>query len=222
MAYLLTIDTTTELATVCISKDEQVLAYEQNHSQRDHAAFVQPAIKRLSEQTGVKLKSIECVAVAGGPGSYTGIRVGMASAKGLCYALNVPLIIINTLEAMALSAIMEFKETSETIYCPMIDARRMEVFTAVYDKELTEGITTKSLILHKDSFKDIEPEKKMLFTGSGAKKCELLLERENVRFEQVEIKAEALAKIAAQKYKRSEFSDIHLSEALYIKDFHTI
>src|ERR1035437_5639242 len=116
MAYLLTIDTTTELATVCISKGEQVLAHEQNHSQRDHAAFVQPAIKRLLEKTGVELKSIDAVAVTGGPGSYTGIRVGMASAKGLCYALNVPLIIINTLEVMALSAIMEFPEASETVY----------------------------------------------------------------------------------------------------------
>jgi tRNA threonylcarbamoyladenosine biosynthesis protein TsaB len=220
MAYLLIIDTSTELATVCISKDSKVLAYEQNSSQRDHAAFVQPAIQKLIDRTKIKLKTIDCVAVAGGPGSYTGIRVGMASAKGLCYALDVPFIIMNTLEIMALSAIMEFP--NETLYCPMIDARRMEVFAAVYDNSLNEVITTKSVILHKDSFKDIEPEKRMLFTGSGSKKSELLLERGNAGFDQVEIKAEALAKIAERKYSQSDFSDIHLSEPLYIKDFHTI
>ena len=139
MSLILNIDTATEKAHVSLSNDAVILQSLYNESQKDHAGFLQPAILRLVKDAAVSLKNIDAVAVTAGPGSYTGLRVGMASAKGICYALQKPLIALNTLEVMAASALYHpgiHAANPVDLFCPMIDARRMEVYTALYNRQL--------------------------------------------------------------------------------------
>lgn len=135
MPLILHIDTATNYASICISKDDVVLGFEENAEQKNHASFLQPAIKAMFAKCNFNLSDIDAVAVTNGPGSYTGLRVGLASAKGLCFALNKALILLNTLQVMAAASIESKKEEDiDILFCPMIDARRMEVFTALYAK----------------------------------------------------------------------------------------
>ncbi len=138
MGLILNIDTATETAQVSFAKDGKVLQSLTNELQKDHASFLQTAIQQLAKKNNLILTDVDGIAVTAGPGSYTGIRVGMASAKGLCYALNKPLIAINTLQVLTVAAQQELNNASEILFCPMIDARRMEVFTAIYNNTLAE------------------------------------------------------------------------------------
>ncbi|MGI8582598.1 MAG: tRNA (adenosine(37)-N6)-threonylcarbamoyltransferase complex dimerization subunit type 1 TsaB, partial [Chitinophagaceae bacterium] len=186
MAIILNIDTATENATISISEKDKAIDAVTNRNQKDHASFLQPAIKNLLQRAGLSINKLNAVAVTAGPGSYTGLRVGMASAKGLCYALNIPMITINTLQVMAFSCIKEMQEQS-ALYCPMIDARRMEVFTAVYDHNLTEEIKPCSLILDTGTFINILQTNKIYFSGSGALKLKNLLDNKNAVYINKEI-----------------------------------
>ena len=153
MSIILNIDTASEKAHVSFAKDGQVVAVLHSSSQKEHASFLQSAIEQLVSTTGIELPQIDAVAVTAGPGSYTGLRVGMASAKGLCYALQKPLIAINTLEMMAKSAVLFLKKTDkEVLLCPMMDARRMEVFTAIYKQDLQIVLNSSAIILDWFSF----------------------------------------------------------------------
>src|ERR1051325_9884884 len=143
MALILNIDTAIETASICLSEDKNVLKFAINENQKDHAAWLSVAIKTLMKEAGIQLNQLNTIAVTIGPGSYTGLRVGLSAAKGLCYALNIPLITIGTLEMMAMAA----KEEPVDLLCPMIDARRLEVFTAVYNKKMEEVRSPHSLIL---------------------------------------------------------------------------
>src|SRR6187399_3095526 len=136
MALILNIDTAVDVASLCLAKDEEVLSIARNESQKDHASWLHIAIKEIFEKNNSELTSVHAVAVTGGPGSYTGLRIGMATAKGICYALNKPLISLNTLLVMANAAkdVHNSFAESANLLCPMIDARRMEVFTAIYTK----------------------------------------------------------------------------------------
>ena len=130
MALILNIDTAVESASVCLSKDAEILQLLVNDNRRDHALWLHPAINESITGSGAKTSNLEAIAVTIGPGSYTGLRIGLSAAKGLCYALNIPLITINTLLAMAYSS----RDEAGDLFCPMIDARRNEVFTAIYNK----------------------------------------------------------------------------------------
>jgi tRNA threonylcarbamoyladenosine biosynthesis protein TsaB len=130
MSLLLVIDTATEIARVALLKNNQVLAMRENDNAKQHATFVQPAIEALSNETEISLTQLAGVVVVNGPGSYTGLRVGLASAKGICFALQIPLFALNTLQVMAAGSIRSWKEAGntilpETLFCTMIDARRM-------------------------------------------------------------------------------------------------
>src|SRR6266513_982784 len=131
MSLLLNIDTAIETASICLSKDGNVLHLSINENQKDHAAWLTVAIQEMMQNSGYQLNQLNAIAVTIGPGSYTGLRVGLSTAKGLCYVLKIPLLTIGTLEMMAFAA----KQNPVDLLCPMIDARRMEVFTAVYDKD---------------------------------------------------------------------------------------
>ena len=139
MSLILNIDTATEKAHVSFAKDGLVINSLYSESQKEHASFLQTAIQQLTKLSGVQLKDLDAVAVTAGPGSYTGLRVGMASAKGLCYALKKPLITLGTLEILTCFCYwIVFKITmTPVLLCPMIDARRMEVFTAIYKTDLS-------------------------------------------------------------------------------------
>src|SRR5260221_5477417 len=177
MGLLLNIDTATEIAHVSISKDSLILKDLFNTDQKNHAGFLQPAVKQLLNETAISLTDIDAIAVTKGPGSYTGLRIGMASAKGLAYALNKPLITINTLELIAKSAIIQLNnelQNSSILLCPMIDARRLEVFTALYDIILKNILSPNAMILEENSFKDFFNNYHLFFFGSVCIKCQTI------------------------------------------------
>jgi len=221
LPLLLNIDTATEIASVCLSVDELPLAVKKNEHQKEHASFVHTAIAHVLETGGYKLKDIDAFAVTSGPGSYTGLRVGMATAKGFCYALSKPLIAVNTLEVMTKAA-LESKEKWEDniLFCPMIDARRMEVFTAVYNSNLETVFSPRPLILQEDSFSNYTEKNKMIFFGSGSKK--FMHFGGNGVFADIGHDASHLAMLAAVAFIEKKFSDLSYSEPTYFKDFHSI
>ncbi|MEP6615115.1 MAG: tRNA (adenosine(37)-N6)-threonylcarbamoyltransferase complex dimerization subunit type 1 TsaB [Ginsengibacter sp.] len=223
MPYLLHIDTATEYATICISENAMVLGSMVNSDQKTHASFVQPAIKNLLLNCNLSLRQLAGISVTAGPGSYTGVRVGIASAKGLCFALHIPLVLLNTLEVMAASAVIGYKEKSEgVLFCPMIDARRLEVFTAIYDNRLHEIVLPCAMKIETDSFQKILDKQWVFFTGSGAEKSSAIIHHPHAIFNKNNLSAAGLVRVAIQKFDNHVFSDISLSDALYIKDFLTI
>jgi tRNA threonylcarbamoyladenosine biosynthesis protein TsaB len=225
MALILNIDTATEHASVCLSADGALLALESNPNQKDHAAFIQPAIRKLMEAAAYPLASIDAVAVSNGPGSYTGLRVGLSTAKGIAYALNKSLILVNTLEIIATAAISNVTAMSSNhpsaLFCPMIDARRMEVFTAVYDVELKEILAPCPMILNESSFDNLLYQHKIVFSGSGSKKFKNMIENNSATFLDIEHDARHMSSISEKRYLLKSFADKAYSEPYYLKEFFT-
>src|SRR6266513_3397931 len=147
MSFILNIDNAVDVASVCLAKDGDALQLTTNEIQKDHAAWLHPALEEILYKNGITMKDVEAVAVSIGPGSYTGLRVGLATAKGLCYAMNIPIITISTLEMMAYAV----KDEAADLICPLIDARRMEVFAVVYDKLLQLQIAPQVMIINENS-----------------------------------------------------------------------
>jgi tRNA threonylcarbamoyladenosine biosynthesis protein TsaB len=218
MSLILNIDTATETAHISFAKDGQVLQSLNNTLQKDHAAFVQTAIQQLLSTAAFTLKDINAVAVTSGPGSYTGLRVGMASAKGFCYALNKPLILINMLEILATSA-QQKNNHSDLLFCPMIDARRMEVFTAIYDCSLNTKMEPCALILQESSFLNYLKNNKILFSGSGSAKWKAICSHANALFSDIYDLAPAMANLSFNYLLQVRFSNLAYAEPNYLKEF---
>lgn len=224
---ILNIDTATDLASVSLSKDGSVLGTLENNAQKDHASWIQVAINTLLHKEGCSLQQLQAVAVTAGPGSYTGLRVGMATAKGLCFALQIPLITINTLQAMANAAIDQWASKAAGMqpplyFCPMIDARRMEVFTAVYDISLQEIIAPKAMVLDELSFKEELNNRSLICFGNGSLKWKNVSRYPNVLFidEKIDI-AKSLAKLASDLHLSQNFANLAYAEPVYLKEFYT-
>jgi universal bacterial protein YeaZ len=223
MPLLLHIDTATEIATVSISDADRIIQFLINEQQKDHASFLQPAIKRLLQSCDLTFQQLSAISVTAGPGSYTGLRVGMASAKGLCYALKIPIILLNTLEVMAASAIEKIDSPkNKVLFCPMIDARRTEVFTAVYDQQLEEIIAPFAMKVETNSFGKLLDDYIIYFSGSGSEKVAHVIKHPNAKFNNIKILPTSLARIANQKFEKQRFIDVRSADALYIKEFFTI
>jgi len=221
MSYILNIHTATETAIINIIKDEEVLGTFINNDTKQHASFLHTAIRELLQTHEVDIKTLSAVGVSAGPGSYTGIRVGLSTAKGLCYALHIPLITFNSLELMALSATAAIADAG-ALYCPMIDARRMEVYTALYDYNLLEIASPSAMIVNENSFADILHSKKIYFSGSGIDKFKKITKNINSVFINCPISSESLCSVSWKKYYKKEFENIPYAQPLYIKDFYTI
>ena len=217
MSWLLNIDTAVETASVCLALDDKPIAVKVNPSQSDHASWLHPAIAALLLENNLSLKEIDAFAISAGPGSYTGLRVGMATAKGLCYALNKPLILINTLQMMAVGALKE----SASLLCPMIDARRMEVFTAVFDHELTTVVKPHNCILSENSFLEILSQDSIVFFGNGSNKFQSLVYHPNAIFKYLETTAEQMVGLSYQSLLKNSFADLAYCEPQYGKEFYS-
>ncbi|MDP4265355.1 MAG: tRNA (adenosine(37)-N6)-threonylcarbamoyltransferase complex dimerization subunit type 1 TsaB [Bacteroidota bacterium] len=215
MAILLNIDTALEAASVCLSDDTEVMVMAKNENQKDHAAWLHQAIRELIKKVELDIQSLEAVAVSIGPGSYTGLRIGLSAAKGLCYALNIPLITIGTLEMMALATSRE----NADLFCPLIDARRMEVFMAVYDRRMTQIIPPASMIVDKNSFADLLSSNKTLFSGSGSKKLQSVLFHANAVFSPKTATVADMLPLTNKFFLEKKFADLAYTEPLYIKGF---
>lgn len=228
MSLILNIDTATELASICLAKDGEVIRMLTNADQKGHAAWIQKAISDVMKESGYAMSDLAAVAVTQGPGSYTGLRVGLATAKGLCYALNIPLIAENTLLVMAYAAkekwLADPKNASQQqpLLCPMIDARRMEVFTALYNFDLNIVMTPNVLILDEFSFKKELNNFVILFSGNGYGKWKHVALHTNARFDsEMHFLAPFLCKLAAVRFSKQQFTDLVYSEPVYLKEFYT-
>jgi tRNA threonylcarbamoyladenosine biosynthesis protein TsaB len=215
--YLLHIDTAVVSASVCLSFKDDIIGFLSNPLQKDSASWIQTGIRQLMETAGIDLQLLNAVSVSAGPGSYTGLRVGMATAKGLCYALNIPLITINTLKMMAVAAQNEEGE----VFCPMIDARRMEVFAAFYGKSLEEIIPPSNIILDENSFSEILKNERVVFFGNGSNKFKTLIKTQNARFAEVEANAKHLVTLSWAAFKQQLFANLAYSEPDYGKAFYS-
>jgi len=225
MALILNIDTATDYGAVGLSEDAVVIALKESKSQKDHASFLQPAVQQVMKETNISLKNIDAVAVTIGPGSYTGLRVGLASAKGLCYALNKPLIAVNTLQVMALASIQSYLSThspqSSILYCPMIDARRMEVFSALFNADCNEVSASQVLTIDENIYKKERINHEIIFSGNGAHKIKKINIFLNLFVMEIQHNLSHLALLAWQKYGNKDFADVAYCEPLYLKAFYS-
>jgi len=217
MSYILNIDTAVTTGSVCLSNNGELTGIAINHQQQDHAAWLQPAIKKLLYDAGISIGEVRAIAVSIGPGSYTGLRIGLASAKGLCYALNIPLIAVGTLDMMAAAT----ADKGTDLICPMIDARRAEVFTAVYNHARDVIVAPCAMILEVKSFIHLLDEHTILFFGNGSTKFKKMITHKNARFETIEANALQLMKISNNRLLLEDFNSVAYTEPMYIKNFHS-
>lgn len=218
MALILHIETATPICSVTLADNGNMLATKETSEPNAHSASLTQFIKDLFHQSKLPMSELKAVAVSMGPGSYTGLRIGVSTAKGICYALDIPLIAVSTLQAMAHT--MTLHNSIEILYCPMIDAKRMEVYNAIFThtNEMTTPITAD--IIDENSYAELLVKHKILFFGNGAAKCKTVIQHANATFNEDYIpSATDLVAIALSKYNKQEFVDLAYFEPFYLKDF---
>jgi tRNA threonylcarbamoyladenosine biosynthesis protein TsaB len=225
LAIILYIDTAGEKALIGVSKDNQLLALTENSQSNTHANFVQVAIADVLAKSGLDIKQVDAVAVTMGPGSYTGLRVGLSSAKGIAYAIGKPLIGISTLALLAHHAsqhpIVIDNKNSIQIFC-MIDARRMEVFGAIYKADHTIIVPEQSIVLDTTYFDNLLLNGPVLCVGNGATKSKEIANHPNLHFMESSYTIDAFIQLACIKMENLDFEDIAYSKPAYLKDFYQI
>jgi tRNA threonylcarbamoyladenosine biosynthesis protein TsaB len=216
---ILSINTTSKACSVALYSHGQLAASFSVYSEKVASAQLTPMIADLLQKTDTSPAALSAVAVAKGPGSYTGLRIGVSTAKGICTALDIPLLAINSLEAMAFDVAAFVPD--HTLIAPMLDARRMEVYTAVYDKNLNEILPTQAKILENVPFAELLAQKHVYFMGDGASKCQPLLQNNNNAHFLTNIwpTAGAIAQLAAVKYEQQAFENLVTFEPYYLKEF---
>jgi tRNA threonylcarbamoyladenosine biosynthesis protein TsaB len=227
MALILGIETATHICSVSLSGSGRLLACEESSAKNSHSSVITLLIEKVLSSAGKKLNDIDAVAVGEGPGSYTGLRIGVATAKGLCYALEKPVIAVGTLKAMAAGMKEAFLERGKTLtgkpvlFIPMIDARRMEVYNAVYDGDGKEIRPPSAEIIDENSFNGFLAHHILVFAGDGAPKCNPLLEHNPgvVFLEEFNASARFMANLAEEKFNAGQFADLVYFEPFYLKDF---
>ncbi len=220
MIWMLHIHTTLPKAIVAISCDGKLIHFLINEEQKEHSAFLHEAIEQLLKMADLKPVDIKTVGITSGPGSYSGIRVGLSAAKGFCYALKIPLVTFNTLEALGISFYELFPGETGAV-CPMIDARRMEVFTAIYDKSQKLLFEPCALEIDAISYKSLVGYGVSAFVGSGSPKVSNLFSENPQLFErQVDITPQSLVILTNKKYQLKQFEDVSGADAVYLKAVH--
>lgn len=223
---ILCLETATSVCSVALCTPDGVVASRQNSDSRSHASLLTVFIGEILSECGVKIKDLDAIAVSKGPGSYTGLRIGVSVAKGISYRAGIPLIGIETLLVMFRGMKIEenlIKDGSdEVIYCPMLDARRMEVYYCLFDNSGKRLNDISAEIIGENSFSGIPEEKKMVFFGEGAMKCKDVIKRGNSLFHPgFEISAEFMRKPAFEAISEQRFEDVAYFEPFYLKDFIT-
>ncbi len=218
MAALINVETSTEVCSVALSCDGKVVWHKENFEGQNHSVLLTKYLDELMgyvKKEGVK---VEGVAVSCGPGSYTGLRIGVSTCKGLCYGMDVPLIAVNTLQTMANHVVKMGKAEAGALLCPMIDARRMEVYTALFDCNLKQVKETSADIIDENSY--LDRTEKMICFGNGANKCRKALSRENVEFlDDICPLAIDMVELSEKAYQDKEFQDVAYFEPFYLKEF---
>jgi tRNA threonylcarbamoyladenosine biosynthesis protein TsaB len=219
---ILCIETATEVCSVAVCHNGKILALEEEKEGRSHASKLTPLIESAFKKASAEMSTLDAVAVSMGPGSYTGLRIGVSVAKGISYALKKPLIAIGTLDAMCHGFIQNHASSypKNALFCPMIDARRMEVFNAVYDYSENVVRKVEADIIDSDSFSNLLTEHPVIFFGDGAAKCKEVITSPNASFfENFVPSASFLAQLSDKALKDEKFEDVAYFEPYYLKDF---
>lgn len=216
MSIILNIETATKNCSVSIAKNGQILSLKElNNGNYSHAEVLHPFIVDVLSAANLSTKAIDAVAVSKGPGSYTGLRIGVSAAKGLCFAFDKPLISIDTLTALSHAI-----DIDKGIIIPMIDARRMEVYAAVYNQEHEQIREIKAEIIDENSFASYLENHKVYFLGDGSLKCKTIINHKNAIFVDDKFpSAKQMAILSYNKYKKSDIENVAYFEPFYLKDF---
>jgi tRNA threonylcarbamoyladenosine biosynthesis protein TsaB len=219
MAKILQIETATAVCSVALSIKGEMISFKEEQGQNLHAANLTLFIDEVLKVAGVSYQDLDAVAVSKGPGSYTGLRIGVSTAKGLCYALDKPLIAIETLKMMAAGFLTRNPDYVGLI-CPMIDARRMEVYTSVFDSSLNILTPTEAKIIDETSFADFLSQQPITFLGDGAAKCGTVLIHQNAKFDTANFNSAIyMSRLANEAFDKDNFEDVAYFEPFYLKDF---
>ncbi|MEP6737145.1 MAG: tRNA (adenosine(37)-N6)-threonylcarbamoyltransferase complex dimerization subunit type 1 TsaB [Chryseolinea sp.] len=218
MAILLSLETSSRVCSVALHIEDRILAISEIHQDQVHASKLAGLIEQIVKTSGIDLHQVSAVAISSGPGSYTGLRIGTSTAKGLCYALNIPLIAVTSLEVMA-ARVNSFNLSRYTV-CPMIDARRMEVYCCMIDAGGRMISPVEAKIIDEVSFQAELESGPILFFGDGSDKCKPVIKHDNAFFvEGVYASAGELGTIAGRSFARNEFVDLTSFEPFYLKEF---
>lgn len=224
MSLILCIETGTDVCSVGIARDGELLSLRESDQGRDHARLVAVYVDELLKETGLRPDDLNAVAVGMGPGSYTGLRIGVSFAKGLCYGLNIPLIAVGSLDAMTAVAIEDYEagivaveNWDEALLCPMVDARRMEVYTQIFDSKCQPQSEVSAEVVTEQSLAQWRSDRQVVIFGNGAAKCLEVLK--DVTYINVTPSARSLARLAHKRFEAGEFEDIAYFEPFYLKDF---
>jgi len=219
MATILQIETATQVCSAALSVNGKTIALKELAAQNIHAGSLTLFIQEVMRQSGIAYQSLDAIAVSKGPGSYTGLRIGVSTAKGICFAQDKPLIGIDTLQMMAKGFLTEHADYSGLI-CPMIDARRMEVFTAMYDQHLAEVLPVSAKIIDEESYRTELKNHHVTFIGDGAMKCSSAILSPNARFSDLNFNSAGnMSSLAFEAFKNGQFEDVAYFEPYYLKDF---
>ncbi len=222
MSLILSIETSTPVCSVSLHNESGLLGSLNLKGEKSHATKLLKIIDLLLEVVGANKKDLSAIALAKGPGSYTGLRIGTSTAKGLCVGLDLPLIAVNTLEAMAAQLSLEWG--AGYLFCPMIDARRMEVYCAIYNAEGEAVMPTHAKVVEGGAFQELLDKHKIVFFGNGAPKCAPILKQHNnaiVLNEVVEF-SKGVGLLAIERFKTAEFEDVAYFDPYYLKEFKAI
>ncbi|MEL6557882.1 MAG: tRNA (adenosine(37)-N6)-threonylcarbamoyltransferase complex dimerization subunit type 1 TsaB [Bacteroidota bacterium] len=218
---ILSLETATTTCSVALINEGDLIAEQNYYLDKSHSSLLPAIIEELLVNCNVQKMQLQAVALSDGPGSYTGLRIGSSIAKGLCFALDIPLIAINTLKALAFSVVSE--PLSEYIFCPMLDARRMEVYTSFYDFDLNELLPTSAIPLERDSFESFTDKKLLLFGNGAGKTKELFQGLDYVHYlDDVQVKASAVGLLANERFEKEAFENLAYYEPNYFKEFKAI
>ena len=219
MALILNIETSSPICSVCLAKDGQVIDYREDRQGNSHARILTVLIDEIMRSNSLTYKGIDAIAVSAGPGSYTGLRIGTSTAKGLCYAMNKPMIAIPTLLSLAIG-IQQKVKSDTAFYLPVVDARRMDIYTALFDRQCNEVLKTFFATADKDFEKMLAPYPEIYFGGSAALKCKGILDPPRFHFvEAVDCDSRMMTGVAEKKFAAKQFEDVAYFQPFYLKEF---
>lgn len=218
MSLILSLETSAKVCSVAIHDGGKLVATSEIHIEQSHASKLAVLIEEVKNKAGIEFNQLKALAISSGPGSYTGLRIGTSTAKGFCFALNIPLISIGSLELLAFQ--MKEQNPQSAYLCPMIDARRMEVYCLITDAGLNIIHPTEAKVIDEESFKEYLDKSQVLFFGDGSDKCKEKLHHKNAQFiSGVYPKASQLGIIAFDKFRKNEIEDLVNFEPHYLKEF---
>jgi tRNA threonylcarbamoyladenosine biosynthesis protein TsaB len=224
MSLILCIETGTDICSVGVARDGELVSLRESDEGRDHAKKVGVFVDELLRETGISPDELDAVAVGMGPGSYTGLRIGVSFAKGLCYGLGIPLVAVGSLDAMAAVAIedndagiLDVDNWENAVLCPMVDARRMEVYTRLFDAKGNALSDVTAEVVTEQTFADVRRERQLVMFGNGAAKCREVLH--DATYINITPSARGLARLAEQRLSAGQTEDIAYFEPFYLKDF---